>query len=56
MARVLEDARTATDEHRWGDAYRLLSSVPVEDLEIDDLDRIGTASYLIGRDEEGFEY
>jgi len=56
VARVLEDARTATDEHRWGDAYRLLSSVPVEDLEIDDLDRIGTASYLIGRDEEGFEY
>ena len=55
MARVLEDARTAYAEHRWGDAYRLLSTLAVEELDVDDLDRIGTSAYLIGRDEEGFE-
>src|SRR5262249_12544293 len=51
---VLEDARVSYGDHRWGDAFRLLSSVPVDELDIDDLDRLATAAYLIGRDEDGF--
>ena len=51
---VLEAARDAFDEHRWGDTFRLLSGVPVDQLGIEDLDRLGTAAYLIGHDEEGF--
>jgi DNA-binding NarL/FixJ family response regulator len=54
VTRVLEDARVAYDEQRWGDAFRLLSGVPVDELEVEDLDRLGTASYLTGHDEEGF--
>jgi DNA-binding NarL/FixJ family response regulator len=54
VTRVLEDARTAYAEFRWGDAFRLLSTVPVEELDIEDLDRLGTAAYLIGHDEDGF--
>jgi DNA-binding CsgD family transcriptional regulator len=52
--RAIEDARTASDAHRWGDAWRLLSGVDVEALDIDDLDRLATAAYLTGHDEEGF--
>ena len=54
VARVLEDARTAHAEYRWGDAYRLLSTLAVDDLDVDDLDRLGTAAYLTGHDEDGF--
>jgi DNA-binding CsgD family transcriptional regulator/tetratricopeptide (TPR) repeat protein len=54
VARVLEDARTAYAEHRWGDAYRLLSTLPVDDLDVDDLERLGMAAYLTGHDEDGF--
>jgi hypothetical protein len=38
---AIEDARAACDDNRWGDAYRLLSSVELETLTIDDLDRLG---------------
>jgi DNA-binding CsgD family transcriptional regulator/tetratricopeptide (TPR) repeat protein len=51
---VIEDARTACDSYRWGDAFRLLAGVDVEALDVDDLDRFATAAYLIGRAEEGF--
>jgi len=51
---AIDDARTACARHRWGDAWRLLSAVPVGDLDIDDLDRRATAAYLIGQDEAGF--
>jgi DNA-binding CsgD family transcriptional regulator len=51
---AIEEARAACDRHRWGDAWRLLSGVAVEDLDIDDLDRLATAAYLTGHDEEGF--
>jgi hypothetical protein len=54
--RAVEDARAACDAHRWGDAYRLLSGLPSDALDIDDLDRLATAAYLIGHDEEGFTY
>lgn len=54
--RAVEDARAACDTHRWGDAYRLLSGLPSDALEIDDLDRLATAAYLTGHDEEGFAH
>jgi DNA-binding CsgD family transcriptional regulator/tetratricopeptide (TPR) repeat protein len=53
---AIEDARAACDTYRWGDAFRLLSSVPFDKLDVDDLDRFGTAAYLTGHDEEGFTY
>jgi DNA-binding NarL/FixJ family response regulator len=52
----MEDARAACEGHRWGDAYRLLSGVALDALDIDDLDRLATAAYLTGHDEEGFDY
>jgi DNA-binding CsgD family transcriptional regulator len=51
---VIEDARAAYHTQRWGDAFRLLSGVAVDALDIDDLDRLATAAYLTGHDEEGF--
>ena len=51
---AIEDARAACDSHRWGDAFRLLSGVAVHELGVDDLDRLATAAYLTGHDEEGF--
>ena len=56
MMRAVEDARAACDAHRWGEAYRLLSGLPSEALDVDDLDRLGTAAYLTGHDEEGFAH
>ncbi len=56
MVRAIEDARTASDDHRWGDAFRLLSGLQLEALDVDDLDRLATASYLIGHDEDAFGY
>src|SRR5436190_3598458 len=53
---AIEDAQLACDDCRWGDAFRLLSGVPLDELDIDDLDRLGTAAYLTGHDEEGFTY
>jgi DNA-binding NarL/FixJ family response regulator len=50
---VVEDARAAFDRHRWGDAYRLLSDVEVDSLDIEDLDRLATSAYLTGHDETG---
>src|SRR5512144_1588795 len=54
--RAVEDARAACDTYRWGDAYRLLSGLQSDALEIDDLDRLATAEYLTGHDEEGFAH
>src|SRR5262245_52973022 len=53
---VIEDARAACDSYRWGDAFRLLSDVELETLDIDDVDRLATAAYLTGHDEDGFTY
>jgi len=53
---VADDARSACDSCRWGDAFRLLSAVDVETLDVEDVDRLGTAAFLIGRDEESFAY
>lgn len=54
MDGAIEQGRTATQASQWGDAYRALSGLDREALDIDDLDRFGTAAYLTGRDEEGF--
>lgn len=54
MRPAIEDARAASAGHRWGDAWRSLSGVAVEDLDVDDLDRLATAAFLTGHDEEGF--
>ncbi len=53
---AIEDARAACDSYQWGDAYRLLSDVALETLDIDDLDRLATSAYLTGHDEDGFTY
>lgn len=53
---VIDDARAACDSYRWGDAYRLLTGVELETLDVDDLDRLATSAYLTGHDEDGFTY
>jgi DNA-binding NarL/FixJ family response regulator len=54
MVQAIDDARAASDDRRWGDAWRLWSTVAPESLDVDDLDRAATAAYLTGHDEEGF--
>jgi DNA-binding NarL/FixJ family response regulator len=51
---AIEEGRKAAAASQWGDAYRALSSVDIESLDIDDLDRLATAAYLTGRNEESF--
>jgi DNA-binding NarL/FixJ family response regulator len=51
-----EAARAACDSGRWGDAWRALSALPVDQLATEDLGRLATAAYLTGRDEEAFGY
>jgi DNA-binding CsgD family transcriptional regulator len=39
----------------WGEQYRRLAARnAAQELDVDDLDRLATASYLTGRDDEGF--
>lgn len=54
MVNAVEDARAASGDCRWGDAWRLWSTLGPESLDVDDLDRAATAGYLTGHDEEGF--
>jgi DNA-binding NarL/FixJ family response regulator len=56
MVQAIEDARAANDDCRWGDAWRLWSTLAVESLDVDDLDRAATSGYLTGHDEEGFAH
>lgn len=56
MAGAVEQARGACDACRWGDAWRLLSGIPVKALEVDDLDRLATAAYLTGHDDAAFAH
>src|SRR5215207_444968 len=44
VVRAIEDARTACEEHRWGDAFRLLSGLELDAIDVDDLDRLATAA------------
>jgi DNA-binding CsgD family transcriptional regulator len=54
MVNAVERARAASDDCRWGDAWRLWSTLAPESLDVDDLDRAATAAYLTGHDDEGF--
>jgi DNA-binding NarL/FixJ family response regulator len=53
---AIADAREACEAYRWGDARRLLAGVPTDQLDVDDLDRLATAAYLTGHDEEAFAH
>ncbi len=49
---ALEDGRAAYAAERWEDAFRLLSHVDDEIvLDGDDLERLGRAAYMLGRDD-----
>ena len=54
MEHSIEDARTACDSGRWGDAWRLLSALELEELTVDDLDRRGTAAFLTGHAQDAY--
>lgn len=51
---ALDEARAACDSSRWGDAWRLLTTVPLDELTVDDLDRRGTAAFLIGDHDDAY--
>jgi DNA-binding CsgD family transcriptional regulator len=57
MAKPAGEAQAAFDRGEWGNAYRGLAQVAAGgELSVDDLDRLATAAYLIGRDEEAFTH
>ena len=49
-----EDARGACESSRWGDAWRLLSELDLDALDVDDLDRRATAAFLTGHHHDAF--
>lgn len=51
---AIDDARSACDSSRWGDAWRLLSAVELDALGIEDLDRRATAAFLTGHDQDAY--
>ena len=52
-AAAAEDGRAAFAEQRWEDALRLLSEADaVHPLAGDDLERLGRAAYMLGRDDD----
>ncbi len=55
VRRATDEARAGSEGRDWGEAYRLLSTVPYADLSIEDVDRLATAAYMTGRDETAFE-
>jgi DNA-binding CsgD family transcriptional regulator len=57
MANAADDARAAFGRGEWGNAYRGLTRLASGgQLSVDDLDRLATAAYLTGRDEEAFDH
>jgi DNA-binding CsgD family transcriptional regulator len=51
---AVEEGRAAYASNRWGDAWRLLTSLDLHALEVEDLERRGTAAFLIGRHEDAY--
>ena len=50
---ALDGGRASFGRQAWGDAYAQLSAADKEaPLELDDLERLAVAAYLVGRDEE----
>jgi DNA-binding CsgD family transcriptional regulator len=53
VASALDRGRTSFERHAWSDAYAELSAANQEaPLEPDDLERLATAAYVVGREEE----
>ena len=51
--RTLERARDSFEQRSWGESYRLFEAIDREiPLAPEDLERLATAAYLIGREEE----
>ena len=56
MAEGIARGRDAFDRQAWGRAYADLSAAARDEpLEIDDLERLGCAAYLVGRNDESSE-
>jgi hypothetical protein len=58
MARThtLDGGRAAFGRRAWGDAYAQLSAADGKaPLELDDLERLALAAYLVGRDEDSID-
>ena len=52
-ANALARARRSLEQRAWGEAYRLFEAADRDTpLDAEDLERLATAAYLIGRDEE----
>ena len=57
MADALDRGRGSFGRHAWADAFTLLSAADRESpLEAEDLERLATAAYLTGRDDDGAEF
>src|SRR5678815_4202159 len=50
---TLQSGRTSFEQRAWSDSHRLLTAADHDGaLEPEDLDRLATAAYLLGRDDE----
>ena len=53
---MLEQGRTAYGRQKWADAYSSLSEADREEpLQPEDLERLATSAYLVGKDAEGLD-
>jgi DNA-binding CsgD family transcriptional regulator len=53
---AIDDAHAAFERGEWGQAHRLLSALADDAaLPMDDLDRLASAAYLMGREQEAFD-
>lgn len=56
MRTPIDDARAAFERGQWGQAYRLLSILAGDQaFLLDDVDRLASAAYLTGREQESFD-
>jgi hypothetical protein len=56
MADATDRGRASFARGAWGEAYALLSAADGEaGLDLEDLERLGAAAYLIGRDDEAID-
>jgi DNA-binding CsgD family transcriptional regulator len=54
---ALDAGRTAFCQQRWGDAHRQLAAADrLSPLELDDLERLAVAAYLVAEDADGTEH
>jgi hypothetical protein len=56
MADATERGRASFAQGAWGEAYALLATADGEaGLDLEDLERLGAAAYLVGREEEAVD-